>query len=309
MIENIYNISINEYTVENKEPQVLCLGFFDCVHQGHLKLINKAKQIAFMNELYTSIFTFDNNPLKLFKDEKLVLSFKERCFVFEELQLDFVYKATFDESFANMDKETFLDNLLSNKNVKAIVVGQDYTFGKGREGNTSYLKKYCDEKGITLYIEDLLIYNNEKLSSTYLRTQVEKGDIDELNTLLVTPYLIEGKVQKGRGVGEKELFPTANIQIDEDKIKLAPGVYYTHVFIDGLRYRAATNVGFKPTYGITTYNVESYILFYTKSLYGKHIVVEFEEKMRDTTKFSSPEELKLQIEKDIEYIMGQNGGY
>ena len=309
MIEKIYNINIKEYTDENREPQVLCLGFFDCVHQGHLKLINRAKQIAFMENVYTSIFTFENNPLKYFKDSDLILSFKERCFVFEEMQLDYVYKANFNEGFMNTSKDHFLDKLLSNKDVKAIVVGSDYTFGANREGNVAYLKQYCEQHNIQLYVESLLMYNDEKLSTTYLRDQVESGNIDELNNLLVSPYIIMGKVEKGRGVGEKELFPTANISIDPGKIKLAPGVYYTHVFIDGLRYRAATNVGFKPTYGITTYNVESYILFYTKKLYGKEIVVEFEEKMRDAVKFNSPEELKIQIQKDIDYIMGQNGGY
>ncbi|MCR4875329.1 MAG: riboflavin biosynthesis protein RibF [Clostridia bacterium] len=309
MIEKIYNISIKNYDEENKEPQVLCLGFFDCVHQGHLKLINRAKQIAFMNNYLTAIFTFENNPLKLFKDEQVILTFKERCFVFEELQMDFVYKATFDNKFASIDKDTFLDILIGNKNIKAIVVGSDYTYGKDREGNVKHLKEYCDAHDIKLYVESLLMLNDEKLSSSYLREKVKEGNLDELNSFLVSPYTIMGVVQKGRGVGEKELFPTANISIDPDKIPLAPGVYYTHVFIDGLRYRAATNVGFKPTYGIDTYNIESYILFYTKKLYGKEIVIEFEEKMRDIVKFNSPNELKVQIQKDIDYIMGQNGGY
>ena len=297
MIEKIYNISIKNYDEKNEEPQVLCLGFFDCVHQGHLKLINRAKQIAFMNNYLTSIFTFENNPLKLFKNEQVILTFKERCFVFEELQMDFVYKATFDKEFASIDKNAFLDTLVGNKNIKAIVVGSDYTYGKDREGNVKHLKEYCDEKGIKLYVESLLMLNEEKLSTTYLRQKVKEGNLDELNSFLVSPYTIMGTVIKGRGVGEKELFPTANISIDSEKIPLAPGVYYTHVFIDGLRYRAATNVGFKPTYGIETYNIESYILFYTKKLYGKEIVIEFEEKMRDVTKFNSPDELKVQ--KDI----------
>ena len=140
MIEKIYNISIKNYDEKNEEPQVLCLGFFDCVHQGHLKLINRAKQIAFMNNYLTSIFTFENNPLKLFKDEQVILTFKERCFVFEELQMDFVYKATFDKEFASIDKNVFLNTLVGNKNIKAIVVGSDYTYGKDREGNV--VKRY-----------------------------------------------------------------------------------------------------------------------------------------------------------------------
>jgi len=309
MIENVYNIKIHNYLDEVKEPQVLCLGFFDCVHLGHAKLINRAKQVAFINGYLTSIFTFDNNPLKLFKDEDLILTFKERCFVFEQLQLDYVYHATLDKVFANTDRDTFLDNLLSNKNVKAIVVGQDYTYGKDRLGNINHLKKYCDKHNIKLYIESLLTINDEKLSSTYLRTQVEMGNLGELNAMLVSPYLIMGKVQQGRGVGSKDLFPTANILMDNQKIKLKSGVYYTNVYIDGIRYRAATNVGAKPTYDINEYNIESYILFYKKSLYDKDIVVEFIERMRDNKKFSSIDELKAQIQKDIEYIQGQNGGY
>lgn len=309
MIEKIYNIKIEDYLISNEEPQVLCLGFFDCVHQGHLKLINRAKQIAFMNNYLTSIFTFSNNPFSLFNKQELILTFEERCFVFEEMQMDYVYYAKMDKEFANTDKKTFLDNLLSNKNIKAIVVGSDYTFGKDREGDADYLMSYCKDKDIKVYVESLLMYNDEKLSTKYLREKVKDGDIDELDSVLVSPYLIMGKVQKGRGVGEKELFPTANILLPQDKIPLKPAVYYTHVFIDGLRYRAVTNVGPKPTYGIDTYNVESYVLFYTKKLYDKNIVVEFEEKIRDVKKFDSIDELKKQIKQDIEYVKNQNGGY
>ena len=107
MIEKAYNIKIDEYTAKSEENEVLCLGFFDCVHQGHLKLINRAKQIAFMNDYFVSIFTFDNNPLKYFKDQKLLYTFDERCFVFEEMQIDHVYKATFTKDFASIDRETF----------------------------------------------------------------------------------------------------------------------------------------------------------------------------------------------------------
>ena len=309
MIDKAYDIKLTDYTCPSKSEEVLCLGFFDCVHQGHMKLINKARQIAFTKGYDISIFTFDNNPLSYFKDENLILTFKERCFVFEELQINTVYYTSFTKEFANLDRDTFLDNLLSNKNIKAIVVGSDYTFGKDRLGDAEYLKEYCKKLGISVYIQPLLMYNDEKLSSTYIRDLVKEGSIDELNSLLVSPYLIGGKVASGRGVGTKDLFPTANIELDDDKIKLAPGVYYTHVFIDGIRYRAATNVGAKPTYGITTYNVESYILFYTKKLYGKQIYIEFIEKMRENQAFSSINELKEQIKKDIDYICNQNGGY
>ena len=309
MIEKAYNLKIDEYTAKCQEDEVLCLGFFDCVHQGHLKLINRAKQIAFSHDYFISIFTFDNNPLRFFKNQKLLYTFDERCFVFEELQIDHVYKATFTSEFAAMDREVFLDNLLSNKSVKAIVVGEDYTFGKDKKGDTKYLKEYCDSHGIQLFVETLYQYNDKKLSTTNLRKLVTSGKLDELNSLLVSPYIIGGTIDKGRGVGTEELFPTANLTLDDDKISLAPGVYYTHVFIDGIRYRAATNVGAKPTYDISTYNVESYILFYTKKIYGKKIFIEFEQKLRDNKKFDSIEELKEQIQKDIDFICSQNGGY
>ena len=309
MIEKAYDIKIEEYSVPCGENEVLCLGFFDCIHQGHLKLINRAKQISFTKDYLVSIFTFDNNPLSFFKKQKLLYTFDERCFVIEELQINHVYKATFTKEFASMDRDEFLDKLLSNKNVKAIVVGADYTFGKDRLGDVNYLKEYCDNHNIQLYVEPLYQYNDKKLSTTNLRKLVINGELDELNSLLVSPYIIGGKVDKGRGVGGAQLFPTANLTLDADKIELAPGVYYTHVFIDGIRYRAATNVGAKPTYGISTYNVESYILFYTKKIYGKQIVVEFEQKIRDNKKFESIDELKEQIQKDIDFICSQNGGY
>ena len=300
---NLNKINIFNYLDKYLDEQVICLGFFDCIHLGHLKLFNKAKLLSHKYGFKTSVFTFNNNPLKYFSDQKLIYTFEERIKVFEELSIDNVFYATFDKSFSSMNKKEFLDNLCANKNIRAIVCGEDYTFGFKKEGNIEYLKEYCIEHQIELYVENLRLSNNEKISTKNIRKDLINGKIENANKLLSSPYFISGVVKKGKGIGSKDVYPTANIEINDEKLSISHGEYYTLVEINGVKFRAVTNVGNKPTLDDYKDNIESYILFYNKSLYGKEIKIEFIKKIRDTQKFNSLKELREQISKDIEFAL------
>lgn len=298
-----------DYLDSNDEAQILCLGFFDSIHKGHLRIINEAKVLAHRYNAKVSLFTFSNNPLKMFNNSKLVYTFDERCYVLQEIGVDYVYSANFDIDFCSQRKKEFLDSIISNKNIKAVVCGSDYTFGVNREGNAQYLIEYCSNMGIQVKVVDLVMYKNHKMASTDIRKSVKNGDINAMNAILSMPYIVEGVVVRGRGVGAKELVATANIEISQDKEKLGPGVYYTNVIYNGIRFRSVTNVGSQPTYNESKYIIETHILYFNKDIYDKKIIVEFIEKIRDVQKFENKAQLKEQILKDIQYVNSQNGGY
>lgn len=306
---NKLNLKVLEYTNSLDKPQILCLGFFDALHIGHLKLINKAKMLKYIFDAQISMFTFSSNPLALFSNQKLIYTFEERLSILDDMEIDNVLYANFDKEFSKLDKKTFLDKLFINKNIAAVICGQDYTFGVNKEGNVQYLREYLNNKNINLYDLDLLKVNGEKVSSNVIRKNLIDGDLCSVNKVLYMPYFVEGIVNQGKGIGHKDIFPTANIEIDNDKQIIKSGVYYTSVEIDGVHFRAVTNVGDKPTVEDYTKNIETYILFYNKNLYGKKIRVEFLEKIRDIKKFDSKQQLKEQISKDVNYVLGQNGGF
>ena len=297
------NINIFNYDESYDKPQVICLGFFDCIHLGHLKLFNKAKLLSHLNNLEISCFTFENNPLSYFSDQKLVYTFEERIVLFSSLNINNVFKAYFDDKFLSLNKEDFLNNLCMNKNIKAIVCGEDYTFGYKKEGNVDYLKKYCINNNIELYIEDLKLSNNKKISSKSIRNMLIDGEIEEANKLLISPYSASGKVISGKGIGSKKIYPTINIQLNQEKVIIKPGVYYTLTCIDGVSFKSVTNVGTKPTLNDYSKNIETYILFYNKDLYNKEITIKFIKRIRDIAKFNTIDELKNQISKDIDYVL------
>lgn len=302
---NFFNkLNIVDYLDELKTPQVLCLGFFDSLHLGHIQLIKSARLLAHKYAAELSVFTFSNNPFKYYSNKKLVFTFEERCEKLEELFVNNVIKAEFDQNFLNLSPQEFFSSLIKGKDIKAIVVGNDYTFGKKASGNVKLLKEYCNNANIDLYVVDMYEYKKEKLSSTYIRLLIEKGEVRKISHLLDGPYIIEGVVQKGRGVGGKQLgFATANININKDKILLKEGVYYTNVVIDNVTMKAITNVGKKPTFSDDSINIETHVLYYNGDLYNKKIIIEFKDRIRDIKKFETKEELIAQLEKDREFAM------
>ncbi len=293
-----------EYCGDYTPTLVIGLGFFDCLHIGHIKLIGEVKRLANKYSCLSAVFTFENSPFTVLgKDTKQILDFEERLFKLNELQVDYCIKSKFDKNFSQIEPEEFLNAFIDGKCVKAIVVGEDYTFGKQGKGNVTFLKNWCDAHSIELSVVDFATDNNIKISSTTVRELLIEGNLKKANTYLGQPYFVIGTVEKGRKEGKNIGFATANIFYSEDKLRIKPGVYYTRVLVDGIWYKAVTNVGNHPTFDDYNFNIESHILYYDNVLYGKKIVVKFLEYIRDIKKFSSKEELARQISQDINFAM------
>ena len=294
--------TVDFFKGDNKEI-VVALGFFDSIHVGHTKIIKKAQQIA--NELGVSsaVFTFENDIDSFFGvNTGLVLTYDERLKKLEKLSINTVISTIFTKEFSSITANDFFKMLTSNFSVKAIVCGRDYCFGYKGLGNVDLLKQLCNDKGIYLHVIDDVAKDGRRVSTTHVKQLLLNGNIEVANQLLGESYSICGEVVHGRAIGAKMGFPTANVVIPKEKARIKVGVYKTRVVLDGKSYNAITNYGARPTFNLDEVLTETYIDGYKGDLYGKEITVYFEEFLRECVKFSSIEELTLQLQRDLESI-------
>ncbi|MDE6472404.1 MAG: bifunctional riboflavin kinase/FAD synthetase [Clostridia bacterium] len=294
-----------EYTQDCEEALVVALGFFDCLHIGHAKLIDRARLHAFKNKAKCGVLTFDNNPFEILGIENggQILNFEERLTKLNDLRVDYCIKAHFDKDFSRLRPLEFLQVLFCNKKIKSVVVGSDYTFGAKGEGNVEMLYKWCNENGINLVIEPFAQDEEGKISSTRVRKLLVEGNLEKANAYLGQPYFVIGQVMRGHQRGRNIGFATVNVEYPKDKLRIRSGVYYTRVLVDGVWLKAVTNVGNHPTFDDNSFNIESHILYYKGDLYGKKITIRFLGYIRDIQKFSSKEELAERISKDVKFAL------
>lgn len=288
-----------DFNVKHNIKIILALGFFDSVHIGHKHLIEKMIDLSSELGAESAVFTFINSPFELFrKEDKEILTFDERCKVFDSLGIKNVIYAKMDENFMSLDKDVFLDTICENYDVCGIVCGSDYTYGKFASGNIDTLSAYCNSHNIKLIVDNLVEFEGYKISSTRIREHIKNGEIEKVNNLLGNKYFIEGEVIHCAGRGRNLGFPTANILLKDSKLALKNAVYQTIVTVDNVRYKAITNVGERPTFSENSYIIESYIEHFNEDIYGKVITVEFVKKLRDIIFFKSKDELIKQLETD-----------
>lgn len=278
-----------------QENLIVALGYFDAVHKGHKKVLNKTVEIAKEKNATPSALIFMGG-----KGKSDVFTLPERLKRIFSSGIKTVIVKELSPEFKNTDKLDFLKELSSLYNIHGVVTGSDFTFGKGALGSVSTLVEFFGDKNV--YTEVLEEKSGEKISSTAVKNALANGDILTANILLDGNYFISGEVIKGKCLGKTLGFPTANILLDKNKFLLASGVYVTFVVISGKIYPSITNVGTQPTVDGENMVVETYIDGYDGDLYGKVLTVYFVEKLRDIVKFNSLNELKAQLEKDLRSI-------
>lgn len=282
----------------DKKNICLALGFFDSVHLGHRKILDRVKDSAIKYNSSAYAMTFTNNIYGIIKQKsKLVYTYEERTEIFDSLGVK-ALPFDFTQEFGAMSDKEFLDSLLSKFNLKAVVCGKDFTFGKNKSGNVGFLEKFASEHNIELSIEDEVDYNGKRISTTIIKDMLAKHDIESANEVLGENYFINGIVVNGRGRGKTLGFPTANISIPEDKFLIGDGVYATDSIVDGKIYRSITNVGAKPTFSEDASTVETYLIDFDGNLYNKKIKIVFKRFMRDIIRFSGTDALAKQLEED-----------
>lgn len=291
-------MKIVNYGEKDCEEIVLLLGYFDCIHIGHQRLIEKAKNLKDVKGCKIALFTFKND--NFCKDGALLL-FDERISKAERLGVDEIIVADFNEEFKNTSCADFIDELYRNLNVSAVVCGFDYKFGKNAGGNAQTLADICEKRNTPCYIIPKTESNGKKISSTLIKSLLNQGKIKEANELLGEEYSLTGQVVHGREVGRTIGFPTANVNVPANKFRIKNGVYKTRVVINGKSYDAITNYGARPTFNLGEVLTESYVKDFDGDLYGKVITVIFLDFIRDIEKFYDIDKLKEQLEKDKNY--------
>ncbi len=277
----------------------LALGYFDSVHLGHRSLLAAARAYADAHGVACAVATFSNNAYKLFnRDGKQVYTYAERLQLFDGL-CEYVLPMRFDSKFKERTAADFLKALFSHYNIKAVVCGYDYLFGAGAKGDAEFLKRYCAEIGKDCTVVDKFELCGTRVSTSLIKHLLATGKIEQANEYLGAPFSLSGKVVHGRGAGRMFDIPTANIKISSAKLLPHSGVYGSTCVIDGITYYGATNVGARPTFGLTASAVEIMLDGFNDSIYDKDIKIFLHKYLRPVTKFETPSELSKQVHKDV----------
>lgn len=284
----------------------ITIGNFDGVHLGHRVLFRKVVEKANEFDGVSIVMTFEPHPIKVLTQNggpPLITMYKQKAELIEESGIDVLICIPFTKQFAAISAKEFVQDILVTRiGMKAIIVGEDYAFGKNREGNLDFLKKHGDNLDFEVIILKKLQDATTKsieISSTKVRELVSAGNVEQAKSLLGRRYQIRGKVAHGRDRGGRLLgFPTANIKLYDE---LCPkiGVYAVTVECLGQTYKGVANIGYSPTFDDNDFTVEVHLLDFDGDIYGKTIRVNFANFLRDEKKFSSVDELSKQIEKDI----------
>ncbi|MCL2752042.1 MAG: riboflavin biosynthesis protein RibF [Firmicutes bacterium] len=277
----------------------LALGFFDSVHAGHRQIIAATARAAKETGGKLAVFTFCNDPFgELGGDAGLIYGFDTRVCILCELGVEVLVFTRFDRVFMNTTPAGFTDTLFSSFDVGAAVTGEDYRYGVSGTGDAASLRTECCKRGIKSIVLPDVSSGGARISSTRIRGLLAAGRVEEAAALLGAPYRIYGTVVKGRGVGAKELFPTANIE-PEIKPLLRDGVYAGMAYADNHQYNTVINIGARPTFAVGQTAFEAHLIGYQGDLYGKELRLDVKNRIRDIKKFDSAAELKNQIEEDI----------
>ncbi len=280
--------------IEFAQGTVLCLGFFDGVHTGHLALIEK----AIATGLPVAVLTMDRPPKAYLAHENLrtLTSPYDKANILEKLGVKYLYVLHFNEETSLMTKDEFIHNVLDKINPVHIFVGEDYRFGFQGQGDPLYLEMFYP-----VTVIPLLYVNGEKVSSRYISNLISSGDIVTANALLGRNYSLSGVVVRGLGNGAKLGIPTANIELDYNYITPPQGVYATYTIINERRRKSLTSISTHPTIQeLEKPIIENYILDYNDNLYGKTIEIEFVAKIREIMYFNNTDDLLAQIKLDTE---------
>ena len=278
---------------------VLALGMFDGMHLGHKKLIDTAVLLAKHNKLQPACFTFSNHPQELFggKVARLITN-EDRAKIMKRLGVERIEEVEFTREIAGLSPEKFIDMLRVRFDPQIIVAGFNYTFGKGKRGNSELLSKLAPQKDVGVAIVPAVTVGKQPVSSTRIRELIEKGDVSGVQLLLGRTYTLEGTVVEDRRIGRMIGFPTANIEPDPTRAIPLDGVYVSMAELGGEVLPSVTNIGTNPTVGGTERTIETNIFDFDGDIYGKELRVHFVKRLRPVMTFAGLDELKAQIAKD-----------
>ncbi len=286
---------------------VVTIGNFDGVHIGHQALFHEVMSKADALKGTSLALTFEPHPARVLNGNRLpplITLYEQKVELIERSGIDVLVVIPFTREFADISARDFIEKILIQRiGMTAMVVGEDYTFGKNREGDVALLRRLSREWGFQVHVVDwitLPISGLGRVSSTRIRELVLEGEMEAARKLLGRHYQIRGTVVKGRNRGGRLLgFPTANVHL-VDELCPKTGVYAVTVECRGKRFPGVANIGYSPTFDDPLFTVEAHLLDFQGDLYGEKIRVNFVGRIRDEIRFPGIQALSEQIRKDIQ---------
>jgi len=280
------------------------IGNFDGVHLGHQILFSEVVSRAYRNNGPSVAVTFEPHPLKVVRPDiglKLISTAEQKKELIALANIDKLVIIPFTKEFATTPAEVFVDQILRKAiGVQDLVVGYDYAFGKGRQGDIPFLQAQGKAKGFTVSVVEPYYVDDMLASSTKIRELVGLGKMRYVRQLLGRYYQIRGEVRMGKQRGGPLLgFPTANLSLSEEDLCPRLGVYVTQVIYDGKCYGGVLNIGYNPTFDGRQLSAETHIFDFNQDIYGKPIKINLLRFLRGEMKFPGPEELAGQIRQDV----------
>lgn len=297
------HIRLNELTSGEFGRTALTIGNFDGVHRGHQQVLRRLKIAAKHDNLPVTVISFEPHPVQVLNPDKglqMIHTFAQRAQLLERYGVDHLVTVEFTKDVAAMPAEQWVVEVMIDKlQVSTLIMGYDFSFGRGGDGNAKHLIQLGRKYGFTAEQVPALVIDGRPISSSRIRRLIAAGEMALVMNLLGRPFHVTGEVIHGDGRGKQLGFPTANIKYESEMLP-HKGIYGAVVVADDEHYPAAVNVGNNPTFNHTDIRVEAYLLDFTGDLYGKHLEVHFLRRLRDERKFQSADQLVAAIKKDVD---------
>ena len=301
---NSIKIYKNFQIKKNHRGSIILIGNFDGVHLGHQKLFSLAKKYKKKYRVKIGVLTFEPMP-KMFFDSTLknfrISSLNQKISLLKKQSVDFIITKKFNKEFSKTKSIKFINQIICKKlNPKFIFVSNNFKFGNKREGNVNQLVQYESSNNYKIIKPQPLLINKKIVSSSLIRNFLKNGKLKKVNKFLNRKWSIEGRVQKGRQLGKKIGFPTANIDI-KNYVLAKPGVYVVRALRhNSTKYiRGIANLGYRPTFNGKKILLEVHLFNFSGNLYNKYLTVEFLNFIRKEKKFKNIDQLKKQIKVDL----------
>ena len=282
-------------------PVVATVGNFDGVHSGHRAILESAVAAARRRRSRSVLVTFEPHPLSVVdprRRPRLLMTRRQKLEALEATGVDVVLILAFGPEMAALEgEEFFLRTLGTRLPLAALHVGESFRFGRGRAGDLNVLRRIGASGGIEVVGVAPVRVDGVVVSSSAIRSLVEEGDVERARRMLGRPFAVTGLVARGEGRGRSLLFPTANVDV-ENEILPRRGVYVTETIVLALRVHSVTNVGTRPTFDGSALTVETHLIDFDDDLYGERVEVRFLARIRDEKRFASPPELADQLARD-----------
>ncbi len=290
-------------------PSVVAIGMFDGVHVGHQAVVRQARMLARERNLPCSVFTFVSHPRTVLRPDypvPLLTPWESKLCLLEDLGVDTVVGAQFTPAFSQLSAREFVERILVGQmRAQHVVVGYNFAFGHGQEGNGDMLKALGAEFGFQVTVVDPVELNGASVSSSRIRKLLATGHVAEANTLLGRPYSLTGIVVTGDQRGRLLGFPTANLAAESTKLLPAYGVYAGQALWregdETFQEPCVVNLGMRPTFDPPQLRIEAHLIGWSGDLYGKRLTVSLQHRLRPEMAFKSVDELVVQIRQDVDH--------